>query len=274
MGILEYQFFQNALCGSLLACIACGIIGTYIVTRRLVFISGGITHAGFGGIGLGMYMGVAPTATAFLFAATSALGVQWLGNTKNIREDSAIAVFWILGMSLGIIFCFMSPGYNTELSTYLFGNILTITGGDIALLAVISCVLLLFGLVFHKAITMIAFDREFAVSRGIPVWLFESIMMLFVAVTIVGTLRLIGVVLVMSMLTIPQMTSMLFTHNYNRIILFSVLVGYVATLLGLYISYHANIPSGATITLCSIIIYIMCRVCCAIFRKGNKKHFL
>ncbi len=274
MDILEYQFFQNALLGSLLACIACGIIGTYIVTRRLVFISGGITHAGFGGIGLGMYSGVSPLITAFLFAAASALGVQWLGQDRNTREDSVIAVFWILGMSLGIIFCFMSPGYNTELSTYLFGNILTITRDDIVLLAVISGLLLLFCTVFHKAITIIAFDRVFAMTRGIPVQLFECIMMLFIAVTIVATLRLIGVVLVMSMLTVPQMTAMLFTHNYNRIVVLSSGVGYVATLSGLYLSYEINIPSGATITLCSIIMYMVCRIACAIAAKGNKKPVL
>ena len=259
MEILEYRFFQHALLGTLFACIACGIIGTYIVTRRLVFISGGITHAGFGGVGLGMYMGMPPTITAFIFAALSALGIQWLGHKKNIREDSAIAVFWALGMSLGIILCFMSPGYNTELSTYLFGNILTITTNDITLLAIISLALILFCVPFHKAIVLVAFDREFAISRGVPTMLIECVMMLFISVTIVGTLRLVGVVLVMSMLTVPQMTAMLFTHNYKKIVFLSISIGYIATLAGLFFSYMADIPSGATITLCSIVLYFICR---------------
>lgn len=267
MDIFEYQFFQNALLGTLFACIACGIIGTYIVSRRLVFISGGITHAGFGGVGLGMYTGITPSLTAFIFAALSALGIQWLGNGRNIREDSAIAVFWVLGMSLGIIFCFMSPGYNTELSTYLFGNILTITKSDIFLLSSISTALVLFYTLLHRAIILISFDKDFAASRGIPVTLIECIMMLFIAITIVGTLRLVGVVLVMAMLTIPQMTAMLFTHSYNRIIIFSILIGYSATLAGLFFSYIANIPSGATITLCSIVMYFICRTIRSISRQ-------
>lgn len=259
MNILEYQFFQNALSGSLFACIACGIIGTYVVTRRLVFISGGITHAGFGGVGLGMFLGISPSLTALIFAATSALGVQWLGRSKEIREDSAIALFWILGMSLGIIFCFMSPGYTAELSTYLFGNILTITSADITLLASISAILLVFCMLFHHIIVLVAFDRDFAKSRGIPVTLFESIMMLFIAITIVATLRLVGVVLVISMLTVPPMTAMLFTGCYKKAMLLSIPMGYAATLAGLTLSYYANIPSGATITLCSIVVYIVCR---------------
>lgn len=267
MNILEYQFFQNALSGSLFACIACGIIGTYVVTRRLVFISGGITHAGFGGVGLGMFLGIAPSLTALLFATVSALGVQWLGRGKEIREDSAIALFWILGMSLGIIFCFMSPGYTAELSTYLFGNILTITSADIILLASISAILLIFGILFHRIIVLVAFDRDFAKSRGIPVDLFEGIMMLFIAVTIVATLRLVGVVLVMSMLTVPPMTAMLFTRSYKKAMLLSVPVGYAGTLAGLAFSYFANIPSGATITLCSIVMYVICRITKGLLQK-------
>lgn len=260
MEILEYQFFQNALLGSLLASVACGVIGTYVVTRRLVFICGGITHSGFGGVGLGMFLGINPAATAFLFAAASALGVQFLGRNKEIREDSAIALFWILGMSLGIIFSFLSPGYNTELSTFLFGNILTITRGDIVLLAVLSLLLLLFNVLFHKVIVLVAFDRDFARIRGVPVMLVECVMMLAVALTIVATLRLVGVVLVMSMLTVPQMTAMLFTGRYRSIMALSVLIGFVAAVAGLVLSYNINIPSGATIILFSVVMYVVCRI--------------
>ena len=122
MELLEYIFFRNALIGTLLACVSCGIIGTYIVTRRLLFISGGITHSSFGGVGLGMYFSFSPTLGAFIFAAASALGIQWLGRRREIREDSAIAMLWVLGMTIGVIFCFMTPGYTAELTTYLFGN--------------------------------------------------------------------------------------------------------------------------------------------------------
>ena len=126
MDLLQYTFFQHALIGSLLASIVCGLIGTYIVTRRLVFISGGLTHASFGGIGLGLYTGVSPILAAGVFAVLSAFGVEWLSKRNDMREDSAIAVFWTLGMALGIMFTFLSPGFAPDLSAYLFGNILTL----------------------------------------------------------------------------------------------------------------------------------------------------
>ena len=134
--LLHYTFFQHALLGSLFASIACGIIGTYIVTRRLVFISGGITHASFGGIGLGLYAGISPLLSAAIFSVLSSFGVEWLSKRKDMREDSAIAVFWTFGMAVGIIFSFLAPGFTPDLSAFLFGNILTITPTDILLLAI------------------------------------------------------------------------------------------------------------------------------------------
>ena len=259
MEILEYQFFQNAIVGCLLTSIACAIAGTYIVTRRLVFISGGVTHASFGGVGLGLYLGISPLLSAMLFAVASALGVQWLGANRRLHEDSAIALFWIVGMSLGIIFSFMTPGYSSQLSTYLFGNILTVTTTDITLLAVVAVILSAVAVFMHKAIVSVAFDREFAASRGIPVTLIESIMITLTAVTVVSALRLIGVVLVISMLTVPVMTAMLFSRSYDRIVLLSIPIGFGASIAGLYISYLADIPSGATIVLCTVALYAVCR---------------
>ena len=133
--LFQYTFFQNALLGSLFASIACGIIGTYIVTRRLVFISGGITHASFGGVGIGLYTGLSPLLTAAIFSILSAFGVEWLSKRSDMREDSAIAVFWTFGMAVGIIFSFLAPGFTPDLSSFLFGNILTITQSDIWLLS-------------------------------------------------------------------------------------------------------------------------------------------
>ena len=133
MDLLQYTFFQHALLGSLLASIVCGIVGTYIVCRRLVFISGGLTHASFGGIGLGLYTGISPLLSATVFAVLSAFGVEWLSKRTDMREDSAIAVFWALGMALGVIFSYLSPGFAPDLSAYLFGNILTIDVSDLLL---------------------------------------------------------------------------------------------------------------------------------------------
>lgn len=260
MELLQYTFFQHALVGSLLASIVCGLIGTYIVTRRLVFISGGLTHASFGGIGLGLYAGISPILSAALFAVASAFGVEWLSKRKDMREDSAIAMFWTLGMALGIIFTFLSPGFAPDLSAYLFGNILTITSGDIALLCGLTVLVTLFFTLYLHPIIYVAFDREFARSQGIPVQLFEYALMMFIALTIVACLRMVGIVLVISLLTIPQMTANLFTHRFHRIIWLSIGIGYLSCLGGLMISFYLNVPSGASIIFFSIIIYVVCKM--------------
>lgn len=260
MDLLQYTFFQHALLGSLLASIACGLVGTYIVTRRLVFISGGLTHASFGGIGLGLYTGISPILSAALFAVLSAFGVEWLSKRKDMREDSAIAVFWTLGMALGIMFTFLSPGFAPDLSAYLFGNILTITASDIALLGVLSVVLAVFFGLYLRPIVSIAFDREFARSQGLPVEFFEYALMLFIALTIVACLRMVGIVLVISLLTIPQMTANLFSHRFHRIIWLSIGIGYLSCLGGLLLSFYLNVPSGASIIFFSILIYALCKM--------------
>ena len=140
MSILEYSFFQNALIGSLLASIVCGIIGTYIVSRRLVFISGGITHASFGGIGLGVFFGINPILSAMVYAVLSAFGVQWMSHHVKVREDSAIALFWTFGMSIGILCSFLTPGFMPDLPSFLFGSILTVGTPDLVLLTVVTTV--------------------------------------------------------------------------------------------------------------------------------------
>ena len=259
MDLLQYTFFQHALLGSLLASIACGLVGTYIVTRRLVFISGGLTHASFGGIGLGLYTGIPPILSAAVFAVLSAFGVEWLSKRKDMREDSAIAVFWTLGMALGIMFTFLSPGFAPDLSAYLFGNILTITASDIALLGVLSAVLAVFFGLYLRPIVSIAFDREFARSQGLPVAFFEYTLMMFIALTIVACLRMVGIVLVISLLTIPQVTANLFTHSFKHMALLSVPIGYAGCLGGLWLSFRCNVPSGASIIFVSILIYLACK---------------
>ena len=259
MNLLQYTFFQHALLGSLLASIACGIIGTYIVTRRLVFISGGNTHASFGGIGLGLFAGISPILSAAVFSVLSAFGVEWLSRRKDMREDSAIAVFWTLGMALGIMFSFLSPGFAPDLSAYLFGNILTINQTDLWMLGILALLLTGFFYLFIRPIVYIAFDREFARSQGIPVQVFEYALMMFIALTIVACLRMVGIVLVISLLTVPQMTANLFSHRFHRIIWLSIGIGYLSCLGGLMISFYLNVPSGASIIFFSIIIYAICK---------------
>ena len=260
LDLLNYTFFQHALLGSLFASIACGIIGTYIVTRRLVFISGGITHASFGGIGIGLYAGISPVLSAGIFAVLSAFGVEWLSKHNDMREDSAIAVFWTLGMAIGIIFSFLAPGFTSDLSAYLFGNILTVTITDIWILVVLSILLAVFFSLFLNTIVDIAFDREYARSQQIPVVLFEYILMMFIALTIVASLRMVGIVLVISLLTLPQMTANLFTDSFKYMILCSIAIGFVSCAGGLLMSYQLQVPSGAAIIFFSILVYALCKV--------------
>lgn len=270
MDLLQYTFFQHALIGSLLASIVCGIIGTYIVTRRLVFISGGLTHASFGGIGIGLYSGISPILSAAVFAILSAFGVEWLSKRKDMREDSAIAVFWTFGMAIGVIFTYLSPAFAPDLSAYLFGNILTITRGDILLLGILTVIVSFFFYLYIHPIISIAFDREFARSQRLPVRLFEYVLMMFIALTIVACLRMVGIVLVISLLTIPQMTANIFTHRFQRIIWLSIGLGCISCLSGLFISYFMNVPSGASIIFFSILIYAVSKLGKTLYLSSQK----
>lgn len=268
--LLQYTFFRNALVGSLFASIACGIIGTYVVSRRLVFISGGITHASFGGLGIGFYFSLSPILSAMAFSVFSAFGIQWLSSKQGVREDSAIAVFWSLGMAIGIVLTFLSPGYAPNLSEYLFGNILTITRGDIVALMILSGVLLLFFAVFYHAIVSVSFDTEFARTRRIPTQFIEYAMMFFIAVTIVLSIRLVGIVLLMSLITVPQMTANLFTVNYSKIIGLSILFSFVGCVAGLLLSYYLNVPSGAFIIFVLIMMFFLGKLLKSISRTTLK----
>lgn len=260
MDILQYTFFQNALLGAFLASILCGFIGTYIVTRRLVFISGGITHASFGGIGIGAFAGINPVLSAMIFAILSAFGVQWMEKRTDVRKDSAIAMFWTLGMSVGIICCFLTPGFMPDLPSFLFGSILTIGSTDLWLLGILTVVVVLLFTLLLRPIQSVAFDSTFARSQHLPVATIEYLMMGLIAMTIVATLKMVGIVLAISLLTIPQMTANLFTYSYKRMIMFSILIGWIDCMLGLYASYMLNVPSGATIIFVSILMFIVCKL--------------
>lgn len=260
MDLLHYTFFQHALLGSLLASILCSFIGTYIVSRRLVFISGGITHASFGGIGLGVYLGLNPIFSAMVFAVGSAFGVEWMSQHGHVREDSAIAVFWTFGMSIGIICSFMSPGFMPDLPSFLFGSILTINASDLWLLGIMTGITAVFFTTFLRPIQYVAFDSTFARSQNLPVTLIEYIMMALIALTIVSTLRMVGIVLAISLLTIPQMTANLLTFSFKHIIGLSIIIGWADCLAGLSISYWFNVPSGASIIFSGIIMYAVVKV--------------
>lgn len=244
--IFQYQFLAHAALACLLCGIACGMIGTYVVCRRLVFLSGGITHASFGGIGMAYYFGANPLLGALIFAILSAWGIETFTSRKQIREDSAIGLIWSLGMAIGIIFIYLTPGYAPNLMSFLFGNILSVTSTDIIWMAIVDAFILLIFATMYRPILYVAFDREYARSQNFPTRIVSYLMATLVAITIVISIRVVGIVLLISLLTIPAVIGNLISKSFNRILLYGSVIAALSTFAGLYISYKTNIPSGAS----------------------------
>jgi len=257
--LLSYSFIQHAILAALLMSVTCGITGTYIVARRMVFISGGITHASFGGVGIGFFFGFPPLAGAALFAVFAALTTENLTRRKILRNDSIIAILWSFGMALGIIFIYLTPGYAPNLMSFLFGSIITVTHTDLWLMFILAVLVSLVFIFLYKPILYVAFDEQFAKIRGIPVMLLNYILIVLVALTIVLSIRTAGIILVLSVLTIPQNISNLFTKRFDHIMIGSVIIGFLASLSGLFISYYLDIPSGATIIFTLVVMYLAAR---------------
>ena len=258
--LFSYDFFQKAFLAAVFASISCGIIGSYIVSRRIVFISGGITHASFGGIGLAFLMGFNPLVGAVLFAVAAALGIQFFTKVAEIREDSSIAIWWSLGMALGIIFVFVTPGYTPNLMSYLFGNILTVTSSELWWMLMLNLVIIAFFILFFRKILYIAFDEEFARTAGLPVNLFNYLTIILIALTVVLNIRVVGIILILSLLTIPQASANLFTKDFKSLLILSSIFAFVGTIVGLFISYFMDIPSGATIIFTLILMFGILRI--------------
>jgi len=258
--ILQYDFIIKGLFGAVFASITAGLAGTYIVSKRMVFLSGGITHASFGGIGIGYYFGFNPVMGAAVFGILSALGVEYLSVRQKIREDSAIGILWAFGMAIGIIFIFLTPGYSPNLMSYLFGSILTVTYADIFALGIMSVVLISYFGIFYRTILYISFDESFARTYSSYVDIFKYVTTALVALTIVLNIRMAGVVLVLSLFTIPPNIAMIFTRVYSRIILWSIISGFTGTAAGYVISYFAGIPVGATIIFTLVIIWVLVKM--------------
>ncbi len=260
MELFAYDFFRNALIGVVLISIASSVIGTYIVSRRLVSISGGVTHACFGGLGLGYFLGWNPLVGAALFAIASSLGVQWMSSRHRVREDSAIAVVWALGMAIGTLFIFLTPGYVPELNTFLFGNILTISRGDLWAFGIFTVVLLVFMACFFQTIVICAFDPDFARVKQLPVTFISTAMTVLVAICIVLTIRLVGVMLLMSMLTLPQMIAETYSHRFRSIMLLSVAISLICCVAGVMLATVIDVPCSALIVLTMAAAYIITRI--------------
>ena len=246
--ILQYPHLSNALYACILSGIACGIVGTYIVARRMVFLSGGITHSSFGGMGIALYANTNPIVGAMIFAIAAALGIEWASERGRIRQDSAIGIVWSVGMAIGIVFMNLRPGYAAgDLSAYLFGSIITVTRGDVVALGVLCALLIAGAIAWLRQVMFVAFDRDFAASQGIPTRAISYIMAIVVAATIVLSIRVMGIILLISLLTMPAVIVNSITKSYRTITLWAAVVGMVANVIGLTVSYYFEIPPSAVI---------------------------
>ena len=246
--ILQYRYLSNALIACVLSGITCGVIGTYIVARRMVFLCGGITHASFGGMGIAFYYGANPILGAIVFAIASALGIEWSNSRSKIRPDSTIGMVWGIGMAVGALFIAMRPGYTSgDMANFLFGSILTVTRGDIIALAVLSIVLIIGALLWHRPIMFAAFDHNFAEASGVPVRLINYGMAIITASTIVLSIRTMGIVLLISLLTMPVVAANIQYKEYRKIALLATVIAMVGGVAGITLSYYAEVPSGPAI---------------------------
>ena len=259
--IARYAYLHNALAACILSGIACGIMGTYVVCRRTVFLAGGITHASFGGLGIAFWLGADPIGGALLFAVLSALGIEWAGRSGRIREDSAIGIIWSVGMAVGALFMSLRPGYTSgDLAAYLFGSIVTVTRGDVLALAWLTLLILLGALLWLRPVMYVAFDREFARSRGIPTRTISYLMAALAAATIVLSIRIMGIVLLISLLTIPVAIVNAFSRSYRTIALAAPAVAVTGNVAGLVVSYNFEVPPGAAIIFTLTLTLIMAKL--------------
>lgn len=246
--IFRYEYLMNALLAAVFAGITCGIVGTYVVARRMVFLCGGVTHASFGGLGIAVYMGANPIAGAMVFAVLSALGIEWAGDRGRIREDSAIGIIWSVGMAAGALFMSLTPGYTSgDLSSYMFGSIVTVTTRDVATLGVLTLFCIVGAVLWWRPVMYLAFDRDFAASQGIATRAASYIMAVIVALTIVLSIRVMGIVLLLSLFTIPAVTANAMTKSYAAITRWAAVLAVAGAVVGLFISYNLEVPPGASI---------------------------
>lgn len=246
--IFEYRYLANALLAAIFAGIIGGIIGTYIVTRRLVFLCGGITHASFGGLGIALYTGVNPLGGALIFAILSALGIEWASTNGKIREDSAIGIVWSIGMAIGALFMSLTPGYTSgDLSSYMFGSIITVTSSDVTAMGILAIFCIIGTMLLWRSIMYTAFDRDFSSSQGIATRTASYALMIVVAIAIVMAIRIMGIVLLLSLFTIPAVAANSLTKSYASISFWAAIIATFNAVVGLVASYNWEIPPGTSI---------------------------
>lgn len=255
--ILNYSFLQHALMAALLSSIACGIMGTIIIEKRLVMMSGGIAHTAFGGIGLGYFLNIEPIVGALAFSSLSSLGIASLKRNSHTNPDVLVGMFWPLGMALGILFISFTPGYPPDMTSYLFGDILTVSISDLALMLALDVVILITVAAFYNLIAVYLFDEEFGTALGLDMRFIDYLTFFMIGLTVVVIIRVIGIILILALLCVPPAIARMYTHNLRNMILLSIGLGVILCLLGLWISYLMQLASGAAIVIISVLAYFL-----------------
>lgn len=267
LNIFEYSFMRNALLVGILSSICCGIIGTYIVNKKMVFISSSISHASYGGIGIGIFIIhflnlpiKDPLIFGLIFSIFSGILILVLKDYFSVDGDLGIGMIMSLGMAVGIIFSFMTPGYQSDMSTYLFGNILLSNNSNIISLIILNLITIIFFVIFYKGIIYSSFDENFYRLYGVPVKFINYFMVILISSAIIINIKTIGIILIISILTIPQATAAIIAKKYSTIIFLSILFSFLGILFGLLFSYTLNIPSGPSIIIALSLILVFIKI--------------
>jgi len=247
--ILAFEFMRNALLAALLSSVACGIIGTYVVVKKIGFISGGIAHTAFGGIGVGYYLGINPLLGVIPFSLAAALAIGLLSKKAKVAEDTAIGTFWAVGMAVGVICIGLKPGYAPDLFSYLFGNILTVPSFDLWMIMLLDLLILAVVWLLSKEFLAISFDEEYAAVSGLKTMALYLLMLCLIALTVVVMMRVVGIVMVIALLTIPAAIARMVSRSLPGMMVRAVLLSAFFSICGLWISFLLDIASGATIIL-------------------------
>lgn len=247
--IFQFEFMRNALAAGILASVVCGLIGTFVVVNRIVFISGGIAHAAYGGIGLAFFLGLSPLLGILGFSLAVALVMAAVNLRARERADTVIGVLWAVGMALGVILIDLTPGYNVDLMSYLFGSILVVPRSDLYLMLALTGVIFLAVGYFYRDFVALSYDEEFARLRGVPVGRLYVLLMVMIALSVVLIIRVVGLILVIALLTIAPYITERYARSLGRMIVFSIGLNIVFTLGGLALAYRFNLTSGAAVIL-------------------------
>jgi len=253
----EHAFLQQALIAGLLASIGCGLIGPFVVVKRITFLAGGIAHSVLAGMGAALYYGHDPLTGALVAAVVAALLIGWVRLRWRTGEDTAIGALWAIGMAIGILYVSKTPGYATDLMSFLFGNILLVPARELWFMAALDGVLLVSVALFYRQFVAVAFDDEFARLRGIPVDLFYLLLLVLVAVTVVLMIQVVGLILVIALLTLPAAVAGQWTRTLASMMMLATALGVLLTSGGLAFSYAPDLPTGPTIILLAGALYLL-----------------